>query len=60
MGSIKCDKVSCKYHIIITGFGPGWGVCRRGQGYNYGGGDIHINKFGHCISSEKIAKPKPR
>ena len=53
MGSIHCDKESCEYNSTA-------GLCRRGSGYDYGGGDIQINKNGHCVSSErkKIEKIK--
>ena len=56
MGSIRCDKVGCEYNEELscgTHTYEGKNVCRRGAGYDYGGGDIQINKFGHCASSKR-------
>lgn len=58
MGCISCDKTTCEYNKLMKGYGPEWGICHRGSGYDYGGGDIKINKFGHCISSKKKKKKK--
>ena len=57
MGSIRCDKVTCEYNKQIEHYSSKWGICRRGAGYDYGGGDIQINKFGHCISQKRKTKP---
>ena len=59
MGSIRCDKVTCEHNEQIEHYSSKWGICRRGAGYDYGGGDIQINKFGHCISRKRKLKPNP-
>ncbi len=53
MGNIKCDKANCEYNHTLEHYSSKWGICKRGSGYDYGGGDIQINKFGHCISSKR-------
>lgn len=56
MGSIRCDKTNCEYNKTLSCGSytfEGKHICKRGSGYDYGGGDIQINKFGHCISSKR-------
>lgn len=52
MGSIRCDRESCEYNSASR-WVPSSRMCRRGSGYDYGGGDIQVNKNGHCVSSER-------
>ena len=53
MGCIKCDQVNCEHNKILEHYSSKWGVCKRGSGYDYGGGDIRISKSGHCASYKR-------
>ena len=48
MGCVRCLKASCPHNR--------GGVCRKGQGYDYGGGDITISPRGFCTGSKKEKK----
>ncbi|MBE3142227.1 MAG: hypothetical protein IMZ53_16780 [Thermoplasmata archaeon] len=50
---IDCGKVTCKHNKRIDHFAKISTVCKRGAGYDYGGGDIVINAGGYCTSFEK-------
>lgn len=50
--AIICGKTTCKHNKFIEFTKTH--ICKRGQGYDYPGGNITVNKFGRCISAEKI------
>lgn len=56
MGSIHCDNVNCEHNKSIKHYTSEWGICKRGAGYDYGGGDIQISKSGHCVSYKRKKK----
>lgn len=57
MGSITCERTSCKHNKKSSVFSlHGANFCKRGSGYDYGGGDIKISKTGHCMCFEKLPK----
>ena len=70
MGVITCQNANCKFnentergHLGLAFGQPPiiTGICRKGHGYDYGGGDITVSPHGHCMSYErKLVKPAPK
>ena len=50
---IDCGKTTCKHNEQLDHVGHVSTVCKRGAGYDYGGGDIVISTRGYCTSFGK-------
>ena len=51
--SVQCERTSCKHNEASRVFYSDNRFCRRGGGYDYGGGDIMVSKHGYCTCFEK-------